>query len=116
MTEVGKEREPARAFTSSAVSLFCTMNCARSPTIFELGVTCTTDVELVFMVHTSVADPNPGPDPTDPRVFGPPGYGSISQRYGSGSRSFNLKAKIVRKSLISSVLLLLFDFSPLKMM
>jgi hypothetical protein len=41
MTEVGKEREPALAFTSSAVSLFCTMNCARSPTIFELGVTCT---------------------------------------------------------------------------
>ncbi len=25
------------------------------------------------------------PDPPDPRVFGPPGSGSISQRYGSGS-------------------------------
>jgi hypothetical protein len=28
---------------------------------------------------TSVADP----DPPDPRVFGPPGSGSINQRYGS---------------------------------
>ncbi len=25
------------------------------------------------------------PDPQDPHVFGPPGSGSISQRYGSGS-------------------------------
>jgi hypothetical protein len=31
---------------------------------------------------TSVADPN-----TDTHVFGPPGSGSISQRYGSGSGS-----------------------------
>ncbi len=31
----------------------------------------------------SVADP----DPSDPYVFGPPGSGSISQRYGSGSGS-----------------------------
>jgi hypothetical protein len=27
------------------------------------------------------------PDPQDPHVFGPPGSGSISQRYGSGSGS-----------------------------
>jgi hypothetical protein len=35
----------------------------------------------------SVVDPDPNPDPLDPRVFGPPGSGSgsISQRYGSGS-------------------------------
>jgi hypothetical protein len=33
-----------------------------------------------------------------PRVFGPPGSGSISQRYGSGSGSFYHKAKIVRKT------------------
>ncbi len=56
----------------------------------------------------SVADPNPDPDPPDPRVFGPPGYGSgpISQRYGSGSGSgsFYHEAKIVRKSLTSTVL------------
>jgi hypothetical protein len=29
----------------------------------------------------------PDPDPPDPRVFGPPGSGSTSQRYGSGSGS-----------------------------
>ncbi len=33
---------------------------------------------------------NPDQDPQDPHVFGPPGSGSISQRYGSesGSGSF----------------------------
>jgi hypothetical protein len=37
--------------------------------------------------NSSVADPdpNPDPDPPDPHVFGPPGSGSIIQRYGSGS-------------------------------
>ncbi len=36
-----------------------------------------------------VADPDPNPDPLDPRVFGSSGSrsGSISQRYGSGSGS-----------------------------
>jgi hypothetical protein len=52
---------------------------------------------------TSVADPNP-----DPHVFGPPGSesGSISQRYGSESRSgsFYHLAKKVRKTLIPSAL------------
>jgi|688.fasta_scaffold108667_4 hypothetical protein len=45
----------------------------------------------------SVADP----DPLDPLVFGPPGYGSISQRYGSGSRSesFYHHVKIGKKNL-----------------
>jgi hypothetical protein len=33
----------------------------------------------------SVGDPDPKPDPQDPHDFGPPGSGSISQRYGSGS-------------------------------
>ena len=46
-------------------------------------------------VSISVADP----DPQDPYVFLPPS--SISQRYGSGS--FYHQAKIVRKTLISSV-------------
>jgi hypothetical protein len=60
---------------------------------------------------SSVADP----DPSDPYVFGPPGSGSISQRYGSGSRSFYHQAKIVRKTLIPTALyLLLFDFLSLK--
>jgi hypothetical protein len=45
----------------------------------------------------SVADPNP-----DPHVFGPPGSGSTSQRYGSGS--FYHRAKIVRKTLIPIIL------------
>jgi hypothetical protein len=48
----------------------------------------------------SVADPNPDQD-----VFWPPGSGSISQRYGSGSGSgsFYHHAKIVRKTLIPTV-------------
>jgi hypothetical protein len=50
---------------------------------------------------SSVADP-------DPHVFGPPGSGSTSQRYGSGScsgsESFNHHAKIVRKTLIPTIL------------
>ena len=52
-------------------------------------------------VGTSVPDPEPNPDPPDPNVFGLPGSGSISQRYGSesgsGSRSFFHQAKIVKK-------------------
>ncbi len=60
----------------------------------------------------SVADPNPDPDP---HVFGPPGSGSgtNSQRYGSGSgsRSFYHQPKIVRNTLIPTVLRLwLFIF------
>ncbi len=56
--------------------------------------------------------------PSNPYVFGPPGSasGSISQRYRSGSGSFYRKAKIVRKTLISTVLWLLYDFYPWKMM
>jgi hypothetical protein len=42
-------------------------------------------------------------DPLDPYVFGPPGSGSFSQTYGSGSGSFHHKAKIVRKTLIPNV-------------
>ncbi len=55
-------------------------------------------------VKCSVADPNQDPDPPDPHVFGPPGSGSrsISKRYGSGS--FYHHAKIVRKTLISTIL------------
>jgi hypothetical protein len=63
-------------------------------------------------VKTSVADPEPNlaPDPSDPYVFGPPGSGSISQRYrrepGSGpdSGSFSYQAKEVKKTLIPSAL------------
>jgi hypothetical protein len=55
---------------------------------------------------TSVAD-------LDPRVFGPPGSGSLNQRCGSGSGSFYHLAKIVRKTLICTVLCL-FEFLSLK--
>ena len=57
-------------------------------------------------VISSVADPEPNPDP-DPHVFGPPGSGSTSQMYGSGScsgsGSFYHRAKIVRKTLIPTI-------------
>ncbi len=42
---------------------------------------------IYFKFGGSVADPHSDPDPPDPHVFGPPGSGSISQRYGSGSGS-----------------------------
>ncbi len=45
---------------------------------------------------------DPSPDPPDPHVFGRPGSGSTSQRYGSGSLYH--QAKIVRKTLIPTVL------------
>jgi hypothetical protein len=48
-------------------------------------------------------DPNPDPDPPDPHVFGPPVSGS-----------FYHIAKLVRKTLIPTVLRLLFDFLSLK--
>jgi hypothetical protein len=49
----------------------------------------------LWMDLISVADP----DPPDPHVFGPPGSGSvsISQRYGSGFKSFYHHSKIKRK-------------------
>jgi hypothetical protein len=50
-----------------------------------------------FSRKISVADP-------DPHVCGPPGSGSISQRYGSGSGYFYHHAKIVRKTLIPTIL------------
>jgi hypothetical protein len=48
------------------------------------------DVQIIkhLIEKTSVADP-------DPYVSGPPGFGSISHRYGSGS--FYHQAKIVKK-------------------
>jgi hypothetical protein len=61
------------------------------------------------MVIHSVPDPDPGP-----HVFGPPGSGFTSQMYGSGSGSFYRQAKIVRKTLIPTVLVLLLNFLSLK--
>ncbi len=42
---------------------------------------------------SSVGDPEP-----DPHVFGPPGSGSISQRYGSGSGTFPFLIKCVERT------------------
>jgi hypothetical protein len=59
-------------------------------------------------LQINVVDPDL--DPPDPHVFGPPGSGSgsTSQRYGSGSglgsESFYHHAKIVRKTLIPTIL------------
>ncbi len=51
-----------------------------------------------------------------PHVFGPleSGSGSISQRYRSWSGSFYHQAKILRKTLIPTVLWLLLDFLSMK--
>jgi hypothetical protein len=64
------------------------------------------DFSLVWFFR-SVADP-------DQYFFGPPGFGSISARCWSGSGSFYHQAKIVRKTLITTVLWLLYDFLSLK--
>jgi hypothetical protein len=53
---------------------------------------------IISYICSSVADP----DPPDPYVSGPPGFGSSSQRYGSGS--FYHHAKIVSKNLVPTVL------------
>jgi hypothetical protein len=66
------------------------------------------------IIQSSVVDPDP--DPPDPRVFGPPGSGSTSQRYGcgSGSGSFYQHAKNSKKNLDSYYFVTLFDFISLK--
>jgi hypothetical protein len=48
------------------------------------------DIIMIIPAYSifSVADSNPDPDPPDPHVFGPPGSGSISRRFGTGSGSF----------------------------
>jgi hypothetical protein len=67
-------------------------------------------------MKTSVPDPNPDPDL---HVFGPPGSGYTSRRYGSGSGFGSLyhQAKIVRKTLIPIVFVTsfgLFIFEKLR--
>ncbi len=53
------------------------------------------------ILTTSVPDPDPNPEPPDPHVFRPPGSGSASQIYGSGSRSFLSSSKNSKKTLDS---------------
>ncbi len=50
----------------------------------------------------SLSDSVPDPDPPDPHAFGSLGSGSINQIYGSGSLYYH--AKLVRKTLIPTVL------------
>jgi hypothetical protein len=51
----------------------------------------------------------------DPLVFGPPGSGSVTLRYGTGSGFFYHEEKLSRKNLgFYTVLLLLYDFLSLK--
>ncbi len=71
----------------------------------------------VASATTSVGDPdqNPDPDPTDPHIFGPPGSGSISQRYGIRIRLLIrirnlLSCKNSKKNLDSYYFVILFDF------
>ncbi len=68
--------------------------------LFWIQVSALHWLDSVYRI-TSVADP-------DPYVFGSPGSGSISTWYGSvsgfGSGSFYHQAKIVRKTLIPTVL------------
>ncbi len=77
-------------------------------------------VWLNSCVFTSVADPDAHRILIRKiHIFWPPGSasGSVSHKYGSGSgsgsRSFH-QTKIVRKTLISTVLWLLYDFLSLK--
>jgi hypothetical protein len=61
------------------------------------------ELENFFTKRGCVVDPDPH---QEPYVFGPLGSASEfnSHKYGSGSGSFHHQAKIVRKTLISTVL------------
>jgi hypothetical protein len=69
-------------------------------------------IDFAIILTSSV----PNPDPWDPYVFRPPGSasGSIIYLYGSGSGSLHQQAKTRRKTLISTVLWLLYGFLSLK--
>jgi hypothetical protein len=88
--------------------------CGPPPTPRSLPPSLLSPARGVFITGCcSVADPDP-----DPHVFEPPGSGSTSQRYGSGSGSgsFYHHAKIVRKTLIPTILWLFLTFYLWKMM
>jgi hypothetical protein len=56
---------------------------------------------LVGERETALGDSVMDPDP-EPHVFGPPGSGSISQRYGSGSGSLPFSHKCVERTRINN--------------
>jgi hypothetical protein len=78
--------------------------------------------EMIFYyIHTGIKGPVEHTIPTHMKgthqscgsgsvCFGPPGSGSFSQRHGSESGSFYYQPKIVRKTLIPTVLWILYDF------
>jgi hypothetical protein len=82
---------------------------------FKKNINFMISTELRIRIRDSSV---PDPDPPDTHVFGPPGFGSTSQRYGSGagSGSFYHHAKIVRKTLIPTILWLFLTFYLWKMM
>jgi hypothetical protein len=81
----------------------------------EISQILLTHMKQALIVNTSVADPNLDPDPPDPHVFGPPGSGSISHRYGSGSGSGSLSScKNSKKNIDSYYFVTLFDFLSLE--
>jgi hypothetical protein len=59
--------------------------------IKEIRLLFTTEISKKVRAKSSVGDP-------DPDVFGPPGSGSISQRYGSGSVSFPILIQVMRRT------------------
>jgi hypothetical protein len=61
--------------------------------IFTDETTC--GVVTVESLFHNKNDRNSFPDPKN--FLGPPGSGSVCQRFGSGSASFHHQAKIVRK-------------------
>ncbi len=74
------------------VTVQFTLHKDRGPYVYPLLRHCfwiaETLVKKTMVTDTgSVGDP----DPQDPHVFGPPGSGSNSQRYGSGSFPFFIK-------------------------
>jgi hypothetical protein len=72
-------------------------NSALSLVAIAVDTKVQTNLSSTCSLQSSVADP-------DPHVFGPPGSGSTSRRYGSGSGSVYHHAKIVRKTLIPTIL------------
>jgi hypothetical protein len=99
----------AEIFLSSRSCRNLVILCSRGTTARSLAALTYRKSNNFLTLPPGVPDPNPEPDP---HVFGPPGSGSTSQRYGSGS--FYHQAKIVRKTLIPNVLWLLLDFLSLK--
>jgi hypothetical protein len=77
------------------VKIFLIYRAASQQLLFSAKTEKISFLSTFMILKVSVADQ----DPSDPYVFGPPGSGSISHIYGSGSGSSYQQAKIVRKTL-----------------